>query len=216
MRESWEGTHRVWILDSGFWILDSGVRSLDSGVWSLVSNTNALNKLYFNESERVSRGHAQSLDSRFWFLDSGFWSLDSGVWSLVSNTNALKKLYVNAKMREPREGTHRVWILDSGFWILDSGVWSLESGIIYIYIDTPVYDIYGNAKCLTNNWRGTRFSDQQLTTHSMFWQSLVVLPFLGCTLLGVTTITQPFVDSFFESPGTDKLDSKVVSTSSSR
>ena len=32
------------------------------------------------KSERVLRGHAQSLDSRFWILDSGFWSLESGVW----------------------------------------------------------------------------------------------------------------------------------------
>ena len=32
---------------------------------------------------------------------------------------------------------------------------------------------------------------------------------LGGSFLDVTTITQPFVDSFFESPGTDKLGSEV-------
>ena len=122
-------------------------------------------------------------------------------------------------MRESREGTHRVGILDSGFWSLESGVWSLESAIIYIYIDTPVYDIYGNAKCLTNNFSDNYICDVITYAGALLWQTgtpLVLLPFLGCTLLGATTITQPFVDSFFEPPGTDKLDSKVVSTSSSR
>ena len=65
-------------------------------------------------------------------------------------------------MKNERVSRGHAQSLDSRFWILESGVWSLESGIIYIYIDTPVYDIYGDAKCLTNNWRGTRFSDNHI------------------------------------------------------
>ena len=43
----------------------------------------------------------------------------------TSNFNKLllKRFHCNEKVRESREGTHRVGILFSGFWSLESGFW---------------------------------------------------------------------------------------------